>query len=127
MTRASLIVENARIRTLDPTCPTASALAIADGLIVAVGDRHEVAEHRGPRTEVVDLAGAALVPGLVDSHLHPFYGAQRGRGVDFAGRRTLDEVRAALRQERRRCGEHLVQRPPPGEVDPSPALGAVER
>jgi predicted amidohydrolase YtcJ len=105
MTRASLIVENARIRTLDPARPSASALAVADGLIVTVGDRHEVAEHRGPRTEVVDLAGAALVPGLVDSHLHPFYGAQRARGVDFTGVRTLDEVLAALRQERRRCGE----------------------
>jgi predicted amidohydrolase YtcJ len=105
MTRASLIVENARIRTLDPARPVASALAIADGTIVAVGDPHEVAELRGPRTEVVDLAGAALVPGLVDSHLHPFYGAHRARGVDFTGMRTLDEVLGALRQERLRCGE----------------------
>lgn len=103
MTRASLIVENARIRTLDPTRPTASGLAIADGTIVAVGDRHEVAELRGPRTEIVDLAGAALVPGLVDSHLHPFHGAQRARGVDFTGMRTLDDVLDALRQERARC------------------------
>jgi predicted amidohydrolase YtcJ len=105
MTRASLIVDNARVRTLDPARPAASAVAIADGTIVAVGDRDEVAELPGPGTEVVDLGGAALVPGLVDSHLHPFLGTERARGIDFTGMRTLDEVLAALRKERLRCSE----------------------
>ncbi len=105
MARASLILQNARIRTLDPARPAASAVAIADGTIVAVGDRDDVAELRAPSTEVIDLGGAALVPGLVDSHVHPFRGAERARGIDFTGMRTIDDVLAALRQERLRCGE----------------------
>ena len=106
MTRtADLILENAQARTLDAQRPTASAVAIADGLIVAVGDGHDMAEWRGPRTEVVDLAGATLLPGLVDSHIHPFMGTEQARGVDFTGMRTLDEVISALRAERKRCRE----------------------
>ncbi len=105
MTTASLLLVNANVRTLDPSRPTAEAVAIADGKIVAVGDMHDVADRRGPRTEVVDLAGAALYPGLVDSHLHPFLGTQHARGADLTGLRTLDEVLDALHEERLRCGE----------------------
>ncbi|MEE4381916.1 MAG: amidohydrolase [Pseudomonadales bacterium] len=50
----------------------ASAVAVRDGRIVAVGDEAAVEGWRGPATEVVDLAGATLIPGLVDSHTHLF-------------------------------------------------------
>ena len=45
----------------------------------------------------------ALVPGLVDSHIHPFHGTDGTRGADLQGLRTVDEVRGALRAERARC------------------------
>jgi predicted amidohydrolase YtcJ len=92
VTPADLIVENARVRTLDPESPAASAVALLDGLIVAVGDRTETASWRGARTDVVDLAGATLLPGLVDSHLHPFLGTDQARCADLTGLRRLDEV-----------------------------------
>ena len=85
MTRASLIVENARIRTLDPTVPTASALAIADGTIVAVGDRHEVAELRGleRRSSISPAPHSCLASSTaICTRSH---GAQRTRGVDLTG------------------------------------------
>jgi predicted amidohydrolase YtcJ len=105
VTDASLILLNARARTLDSARPTAEAVAVADGTIVAVGDREDVSRWRGPGTEVVDLGGATLLPGLVDCHLHPFLGTQQARGADLTGMRTLDEVLDALRQERLRCHE----------------------
>jgi predicted amidohydrolase YtcJ len=105
MTQASLILENARVRTFNPQRPSASAVAIVDGTIVAVGDRLDVAALRGARTEVVDLGGAALLPGLVDSHMHPFHGTDRARGVDLTGIRRLEDVLGALRAERLRCSE----------------------
>ena len=46
----------------------------------------------------------AVVPGLVDSHIHPFWGTLQTRGVDLRSAATLDEVRARLAAERRRCG-----------------------
>jgi len=103
MPTADLAVTGAAIRTLDPVQPRASAVAVRDGAIVAVGGEAEVREHVGPATEVVDGRGMALVPGLVDSHIHPFHGTDGTRGADLGGLRTLDEVRGALSAERARC------------------------
>lgn len=105
MSTADLILANARVRTLDPARPAASWIAVADGTIVAVGDRHDIAPWRGADTEIVDLGSAALLPGLVDSHLHPFLGTEQARGADLTGLHTLDDVLAALRAERLRCGD----------------------
>ncbi|HTE59698.1 MAG TPA: amidohydrolase family protein, partial [Solirubrobacteraceae bacterium] len=110
MPPADLAVLGAAIRTLDPARPRASAVAVRDGLIVAVGDDAEVREQVGPSTPVIDGRGMALVPGLVDSHIHPFHGTDGTRGADLGGLRTLDEVRGALAAERARCapGEWLL-------------------
>jgi predicted amidohydrolase YtcJ len=103
MPLADLAVLGAAIRTLDPARPRATAVAVRDGLIVAVGDDAQVREHAGPSTEVIDGRGMALVPGLVDSHIHPFHGTDGTRGADLGGLRTLDEVHGALAAERARC------------------------
>ncbi len=102
---ADLILANARARTLDPVRPAAAWVAVVGGTIACVGDRQDVAPWRGADTQVVDLRGGALLPGLVDSHLHPFLGSEQARGADLTGLHTLEEVLAALRRERLRCGE----------------------
>lgn len=71
---AELIVRNARITTLDSALPAASALAVADGRIVAVGSEREVERYRGPGTRVLDALNRRLVPGLNDSHTHVIRG-----------------------------------------------------
>ena len=50
--------------------PRATALAIRDGRIVAVGERDQVMHLAGPRTQMVGLAGQTVVPGFVDAHAH---------------------------------------------------------
>ncbi len=67
-----LILHNGRITTLDPNYPEATNLAIKDGRIVGVDDAEEY-EH-GPDTEVIDLKGRRVIPGLNDSHLHVIRG-----------------------------------------------------
>ncbi|HEX5196412.1 MAG TPA: amidohydrolase [Gaiellales bacterium] len=101
----NLAILGARIRTLDPDRPWASAVAIRDGVIVAVGDDDEVGRASGPGAEPIDGAGMTVVPGLTDSHMHPFLGALETRGADLAGAATVDEVRVRLAAERRHCGE----------------------
>jgi len=98
-------VLGAAVRTLDPARPEATAVAWRDGLLVAVGADDEVRRHLGPRTQVIEGAGLTVVPGLVDSHIHPFYGTLMTRGVDLRSARDLDEVRWRLAAERRRCGD----------------------
>ncbi len=69
---ADRIVRGGPIVTIDPTQPAAEAVAIAAGRIVAVGTEAEVMQHRGPATEVTELAGKTLVPGFIDGHSHFF-------------------------------------------------------
>jgi hypothetical protein len=101
-----LALVNGRVRTLDPERPEATAVGIAGGAIVAVGDDAEIAAARGPQTETINLGGAAVVPGITDSHLHPFMGAIQARGADLMDARTLDDVRRLLDAERARCAPH---------------------
>jgi predicted amidohydrolase YtcJ len=103
MTEIDLALVNGRIRTLDPGRPTATALAIADGVLTAVGDDAEIRGLCGAGADVIDLDGAAAMPGLIDSHMHPFMGAIGARGADLLDAHTLDDVRGALSAERARC------------------------
>jgi predicted amidohydrolase YtcJ len=104
-TFADLALVGARIRTLDPDRPAATAVAIRAGTIVAVGSDDEVRAACDGGTEVIDLGGTALVPGLTDSHIHPFLGSDGALGADLTGVTTLEGVRDALRTERARCGD----------------------
>lgn len=58
------------ILTMTDERPRAEALATKGGIILAVGSRADVMKHVDAKTEVVDLAGKALLPGFVDSHGH---------------------------------------------------------
>ena len=102
MSKIDLALVGARIHTLDPEQPQAAALAIAGGEIVAVGSDAEIRE-LGAAAETIDLHAAVVVPGLTDSHIHPLQGALDTQGADLRDLTSLDEVRAAVAAERRRC------------------------
>ncbi|MEZ5356810.1 MAG: amidohydrolase [Bryobacteraceae bacterium] len=65
---ADLLFYNANIYTADPKHPRASALAISAGRILAAGD--DLSAHTGPDTQRIDLHGATVTPGFIDSHGH---------------------------------------------------------
>lgn len=68
---ADVIFVNGKFSTLDDTVPQAEAVAVTGGRFSAVGTRAEVEKLAGPATEVVDLGGRRVVPGLIDAHCHP--------------------------------------------------------
>lgn len=68
---ADLVVLNARIYTESPDRGYAQALAVQAGKIVYVGTRAGAAAWTGPGTKLVDLKGRLVLPGLIDSHIHP--------------------------------------------------------
>jgi predicted amidohydrolase YtcJ len=86
---ADLIVTNARITTLNPAQPSASAMAVKDGKLLAVGDEREVLPHLGPSTRRIDAHGKRIVPGLIDSHTHLIRG-----GLNFNLELRWDGVRS---------------------------------
>ncbi len=65
-----MILRNGRITTLDRTRPEAEAIAVRDGLVEAVGTTDEIMRLAGGDTEIVDLGGRRVIPGLNDSHTH---------------------------------------------------------
>jgi len=74
-----------------------SHLAIAGGKVIAFGGR-EVMSLRGPRTRVVDLEGAAVLPGFNDAHAHVVYYGLTRFAADLTGARGIDDILARLEQ-----------------------------
>jgi predicted amidohydrolase YtcJ len=67
---ADLIYCGGDIVTINDTYPSAEALAIRDGKIIAVGTVDEVMAFKGPGTKIIDLDGKTMMPGLIDPHSH---------------------------------------------------------
>lgn len=68
---ADLILHNGRVVTVDKKFSVAQAVAVRGERIVRVGTNEEVLKTRGVRTRLVDLKGKMVLPGLIDSHVHP--------------------------------------------------------
>lgn len=95
------LYENARIHTLDPDCPQASALLVRGERIVAVGGLDECRELAGAGTRRVDLAGMTVLPGLTDSHIHSASFARGLEQVDLRGTTSLAEALERVRVKAR--------------------------
>jgi predicted amidohydrolase YtcJ len=68
---ADLILHNGRILAVDTSFSIHEAVAIKGGRIASVGTSAAVLRERTPQTRVVDLRGRTVLPGLIDSHVHP--------------------------------------------------------
>ena len=83
---ADLILHSGKVVTVDSTFSIAEAVAVKAGRIVAVGTTADVlARERGAKTQVIDLKGQTVVPGLVDTHTHPAGASISELTVPFAG------------------------------------------
>lgn len=70
---ADLILRNGRVRTLARP-GRAEAVAIVGERVALVGSNAEVDALAGAGTEVIDLGGRMVMPGIHDGHMHPLYG-----------------------------------------------------
>ena len=72
---ADLVLQGGVVHTVNTDQPRAEAIAVSGNEIVFVGSNAGVASHIGPQTEVVELDGRLLMPGLIDAHVHPIGGS----------------------------------------------------
>jgi predicted amidohydrolase YtcJ len=84
-----LVLYNGRIRTLDAGNPMATAAAVSNGKFVAVGDDVHVCGLADAQTRHIDLRGRAVLPGLIDNHLHLIRGGLNFNMEPALGRRSL--------------------------------------
>lgn len=96
----NLLLTNANIYTVNPRQPRVTAIAIANDRIVAVGTDAEIDGVRLPNMQRVDLGGAFVLPGLIDSHLHLQHTAMAMLSVDLD---EVPSVEEAIRRVRARA------------------------
>ncbi|MGE5483538.1 MAG: amidohydrolase [Ignavibacteriales bacterium] len=91
---------NGLIRTMDDHRPTVEAVAIKHGRFAAIGSNEEILALRSAAgrsgdhpTEVVDLGGLTVVPGLIEGHIHLFWLGQSLSQLDLSGCRSIVEMR----------------------------------
>ncbi|MFQ5640631.1 MAG: amidohydrolase [bacterium] len=103
---ADLILHNGIIWTVDDSLPRAEAVAIKDGLFIAVGLNDQVLALSGKNTETIDLNGRFVVPGFNDNHVH-FASAARFLEFNIMKTSTQDEFVNKV--------EELVKKLPEGD------------
>jgi hypothetical protein len=65
-----MVLFNANIVTMDPSCPFAEWVVISEGIIRALGTRKDYKVFRSKNTEIIDCGSRTVLPGFMDPHLH---------------------------------------------------------
>ncbi len=90
--RADLVLRNGAIYTMDTARPRATAVAVAEGKVLYVGDDPGALRLRGGSTVVVDLGGKMVLPAFQDSHIHLVTGGIELGLCDLNGLRTKEDI-----------------------------------
>ncbi|MBI3370522.1 MAG: amidohydrolase [Betaproteobacteria bacterium] len=106
-----MVLHNGKIVTLDSRSSIQEAVALRDGKIAAIGRTAEIRAMAGPQTQIVDLQGRMVIPGLIDSHMHAIRAAQSfATEVNWIGARSIPEALERIRSAARnaRAGSWIV-------------------
>jgi predicted amidohydrolase YtcJ len=95
---ADLIVHSGKVVTVNGRFDVAQAMAVRGGRIVAVGNDAEVMVHKGDGSVVVDLAGKMVLPGLIDSHVHPASASMHEFDHPIPAMESIADVLAYVRE-----------------------------
>jgi len=90
--RADLVLTGGAIYTMDPALPRATAVAVAKGKVLYVGDDSGARRLLGGSTVLVDLGGKMVLPAFQDSHIHLVTGGIELGQCDLNGLRTKEEI-----------------------------------
>ncbi|MBC7855042.1 MAG: amidohydrolase, partial [Pirellulaceae bacterium] len=96
-----LILHGGKIVTVDDKFSIAEAIAVRGERIIAVGSDNEVLKTKGEQTQVVDLAGKMVLPGLMDSHVHPSGAALHEFDHPIPEMETIEDVLKYIRARAR--------------------------
>jgi predicted amidohydrolase YtcJ len=94
MISADIVLRDGEVMTLDDRSTVARSVAIGDERILAVGSEADALI--GPGTQVIELGGRTVIPGLFDSHIHTMGGALNELAVSLETARSIADVQAAF-------------------------------
>lgn len=105
-----VVLVNGVIHTLDPAAPTVSALAAGHTILYAGSDAKEAVRIL-PRARVVDLHGRAVIPGLIDSHMHFLHEGQMLSEMNIYWKSKEEVLRLVAEEAAHRApGEWIIGR-----------------
>jgi hypothetical protein len=96
MPKASLVILDANVLTLNFKQPKAEALAIQDEKIVAVGSNKQIQRYISKETKVIDAKSRTVVPGLVDCHVHMTSFGMSLEGLNLRNVKSIREMQQKL-------------------------------
>ena len=94
---ADVVFVNGKIWTVDKAKPSAEALAVLNGRILAVGLSSEIRKFAGAGTKIVDLKGKRMLPGFIDNHTHFMSGGFQLQSVDLRYAKSETEFAALIK------------------------------
>ncbi len=94
---ADLVIVNGKVLTMDASHPRAEAVALAGGVILAVGSTAQMRDLAAPDARVIDAAGGTVMPGLIDSHVHLFQGSAALEFMAMEGVETVADAARTIR------------------------------
>ena len=86
---------------MDAVRPVAQEVAVADGVITAIGGQGELQDLRGNSTEVIDVKGQSVLPGFIDAHIHLRALAESMVTLDIGpsvGIRSINDIQSKIRE-----------------------------
>ena len=96
--KATLIITNARIYTVDSKQPWAEAVAVRGDRILAVGSKASIDAFRDKNTQIIDAHGKLVLPGFTDAHIHLLEGSRTLTQVDLNGTASIAEVQKRVKE-----------------------------
>ena len=96
---ADLVLVNGNVITMNPSAPSAQAVAMRKGKIVAVDTDSKVQEWIGGQTKTVDLKGRTVVPGFNDAHSHIMSLGRKSSELDLRYASSIESIQRRLRNK----------------------------
>jgi predicted amidohydrolase YtcJ len=110
---ADLVLTGGRVITMDPSSPSAEAVAVRDGRIMAVGTSDEINQLAGTKIESFNLDGLTVIPGFNDTHAHMDREGLKTQRTSLDGAQSIGDIlqRIAAVAAKTPAGEWIVTMP----------------
>src|SRR5439155_15597892 len=90
---------NGKIITVDRVSSIQQAFAVRGDRVLAMGSTAAIRALAGPKTKLTDLRGHAVIPGLMDNHIHPWRAVFGNlKAIDLTGVHSVAEIGDRIRQ-----------------------------
>lgn len=106
------IYYNGNIYTVDPLQPSAHAMAVLDGKVLAIGGNEDITTLAGKHTILIDLDGQFVMPGFIEGHAHLLGIGKANQQVRLLDTKSWEEVLDRVSQfaEQKKPGEWILGR-----------------